>query len=99
MKPAANAVSIPGHEVSDTGIHTASQRQNSRMKIESTINILTGAFVLVSIALARWVDPNWLWLAIFLGANLLQSGFTGWCFVETVLRRLGAGRCRAAGRR
>lgn len=69
------------------------------MKIESVINILTGAMVLISIALARWADPNWLWLAIFFGANLLQSGFTGWCFVATLLRRLGAGKARSTGGR
>lgn len=62
------------------------------MKIESVINIVAGAFMLIGIALARWVDPNWLWLAIFFAANLLQSGFTGWCFVETILRRLGFGK-------
>lgn len=64
------------------------------MKTESVINILTGTFVLSGIALARWVDPNWLWLAIFFGANLLQSGFSGWCFIETILRRLGVGKSR-----
>jgi hypothetical protein len=41
--------------------------------------------------LAHYVSPNWLWLTAFVGANLLQSAFTGFCPAETVLKRLGIG--------
>jgi hypothetical protein len=61
------------------------------MKIESCIRILAGTMVLTSILLARLVHPNWLILAAFVGANLIQSAFTGFCPAEMILRRLGVG--------
>lgn len=48
-----------------------------------------GLFVLVSIALAQWHSPYWLWFTAFVGANLLQSSFTGFCPLALILRRLG----------
>ncbi|MEZ5431179.1 MAG: DUF2892 domain-containing protein [Verrucomicrobiales bacterium] len=48
--------------------------------------------ILVGTALAHFVNPNWIWLTIFVGANLLQSAFTGLCPAETILRKLGVGK-------
>jgi hypothetical protein len=48
--------------------------------------------VLASLALAHYVSPNWLWLTAFLGANLFQSTFTGFCQAETILQKLGVKR-------
>lgn len=62
------------------------------MKLENAIRALAGTLVLTGIALAHWVHPNWIWLAVFVGANLLQSAFTGFCPAETILRRLGVGK-------
>jgi len=62
------------------------------MKIENAIRILAGSMVLLSLALAHWVNPHWLWLAVFVGFNLIQSAFTGFCPAENVLRRLGVGK-------
>jgi hypothetical protein len=61
------------------------------MKTESYIRILAGTFVLVSIALAHFVSPWWLLLAVFVGLNLIQSAFTGFCPAEIVLHKLGLG--------
>jgi hypothetical protein len=61
------------------------------MKIENAIRALAGTMILTSLALAHYVSPNWLWLTAFVGANLLQSAFTGFCPAETVLKRLGIG--------
>ena len=61
------------------------------MKIENAIRALAGTMILASLALAHYVSPNWLWLTAFVGANLLQSAFTGFCPAETVLKRLGIG--------
>lgn len=61
------------------------------MTIERIIRSFAGAVVLVSLALGVWVNPNWLWLTAFAGANLLQSGFTRFCLPEIVLKRLGVG--------
>jgi len=45
----------------------------------------------VSLALGTWVNHNWYWFTAFVGANLLQSGFTEWCLMEDILRKLGVG--------
>jgi hypothetical protein len=51
--------------------------------------------VLVSLALGLWVNQNFFWLTAFVGANLLQSGFTRFCPLESILKRLGARRAEA----
>lgn len=59
------------------------------MNINETLRLMAGTVVLISLALAHWVDPNWLWLTAFVGANLLQSAFTKWCPAISLLRKLG----------
>jgi Inner membrane protein YgaP-like, transmembrane domain len=61
------------------------------MTTERIIRSFAGAVVLASLALGVWVNPNWLWLTAFAGANLLQSGVTRFCLPEIVLKRLGVG--------
>ena len=61
------------------------------MKLENAIRILAGTMTLLSLALAHWVNPHWLWLAAFVGANLIQSAFTGFCPAEKILLKLGIG--------
>lgn len=56
--------------------------------------IIAGTFVLLSLALGVPESPlfssgNWLWFTAFVGVNLLQSGFTRWCLMESILRKLG----------
>ncbi len=59
------------------------------MGIERWIRIIAGSFILISLALAHWVSPWWLLFTAFVGLNLLQSGFTRWCLMEDILRKLG----------
>ena len=59
------------------------------MKIESLIRLLAGTFVLLGVALAHFVNPWWLLLPTFVGANLIQSVFTGFCPPSLVLRKVG----------
>lgn len=59
------------------------------MGLAQTYRLLAGAFVLTSAALGIWVNPAFLWLTLFVGGNLLQSGFTNWCPMMAVLRRSG----------
>ena len=59
------------------------------MKMENIIRVIAGSLVLISLALAHYVNPNWLWFTVFVGANLLQSGITKWCLMEKILTRLG----------
>jgi hypothetical protein len=58
------------------------------------VRIVAGIFILLSLALGipgspLFVSQWWLAFTAFVGANLLQSGFTKWCMMETVLRKLG----------
>lgn len=66
------------------------------MSLEHRIRIIAGTFILVSLALGIWVNPNWFWFTAFVGANLFQSGFTKWCLMEKILLRLGLGRKQPA---
>lgn len=59
------------------------------MRLESAIRVLAGTFVLLSLALYWFVSPWGLLLAAFVGLNLIQSAFTGFCPAENILRRLG----------
>jgi hypothetical protein len=58
------------------------------------VRIVAGSFILLSLALGipgspLFVSPWWLAFTAFVGINLLQSGFTKWCLMETILRKLG----------
>jgi Inner membrane protein YgaP-like, transmembrane domain len=59
------------------------------MNIDRAVLTLAGSMVLISLALAWLVSPNWLILTLFVGANLFQSAFTGFCPAAIVFRRLG----------
>jgi hypothetical protein len=61
------------------------------MKTESYIRLLAGTLVLLSAALTHFVSSWWLLLAVFVGCNLIQSVFTGFCPAEIILRKLGLG--------
>jgi hypothetical protein len=67
------------------------------MKTESYIRIVAGTLVLVSVALAHFASPWWLLLAVFVGFNLIQSAFTGFCPAEIILHKLGLGRSACGG--
>ena len=59
------------------------------------VRLVAGAFILLSLALGvpgspLFMSPWWLAFTAFVGANLLQSGFSKWCLMESILRKLGA---------
>jgi hypothetical protein len=62
------------------------------MKMENAIRILVGTMMLISISLAHWVSQWWLLLGVFVGTNLIQSAFTGFCPAEIILGKLGIGK-------
>jgi len=64
---------------------------------EYLIRRIAGGFILVSLALAYWVNPHWLWFTAFVGLNLFQSSFTRVCPLEWVLARTGIGGRPAGG--
>jgi len=59
------------------------------MGVEQAVRILAGTLVLVSVALSAWLSPWWLLLTVFVGTNLIQSAFTGFCPAERMFARLG----------
>jgi Protein of unknown function (DUF2892) len=59
------------------------------MSIDRIVMAVAGSFILISLALAHWLDTNWLWFTAFVGANLLQASFTGFCPMAIVLKKLG----------
>jgi hypothetical protein len=61
------------------------------MKLEMRVRVLAGTMILGSLALAHWVSPWWLLLTAFVGVNLIQSAFTGFCPAEIILARIFPG--------
>jgi hypothetical protein len=64
------------------------------MTTERLVRIFAGSFVLLSLALGvegspLFVSKYWLWFTVFVGANLLQSGFTRFCPLEMFLKKMG----------
>jgi hypothetical protein len=59
------------------------------MTVENAVRALAGTFVLASLALGWWVHPGFYLLTAFVGANLLQSAFTGLCPAEAIFRKMG----------
>jgi hypothetical protein len=51
--------------------------------------VIVGTMVLLSVVLTVYVNPNWMWFTVFIGVNLIQSAFTKWCLLETILMKLG----------
>lgn len=63
------------------------------MHCEMIIRRFAGGFVLLSLALGYWVSPWFFLFTVFVGLNLLQSSFTGFCPLENILHRLGVLGC------
>ena len=60
------------------------------MTVNEALRAMAGIVILLSLALGHWVNPLWYLFTAFVGLNLLQSAFTKWCPMITVLRKLGA---------
>ncbi|MFM4702509.1 DUF2892 domain-containing protein [Aeromonas bivalvium] len=59
------------------------------MTVDNGVRVVAGGILLVSLLLTAWVHPGFVWLSAFVGANLIQSAFTGFCPAAMVLRRMG----------
>jgi hypothetical protein len=62
------------------------------MKLENAIRIMAGTMVLLSLVLSRLFSEYWLLLTAFVGVNLIQSAFTGFCPAEIIFKKLGIGK-------
>jgi len=69
------------------------------MTVENGVRAMAGTMVLISLALGLLVNKYWFILTGFVGANLLQSAFTGICPANAILKKLGCkpGGCEAEG--
>jgi Protein of unknown function (DUF2892) len=62
------------------------------MSIDRAVQAFAAVMVIVSLLLTKFVHPNFIWLTAFVGVNLFQSAFTGFCPAGMVMRKLGIGR-------
>jgi len=60
------------------------------MTLENKVRSIAGFFILASLGLAHFHSPNWLWFTTFVGANLFQSGFTGLCPLQNILKKFSS---------
>ncbi len=68
---------------------TSTTRQKHGFSLERGVAAFAGFMVLLSVVLTEWVHPAFVWLTVFVGANLFQQSFTHFCPAALVMRRLG----------
>ncbi len=61
----------------------------SKLTVETATFRFAGIMTLISVALTQWVHPNFFWFTVFIGANLLQFSFSGFCPAGMVFKMLG----------
>ena len=66
------------------------------MTLDRAVQAFAGVMVLVSVLLTQFVHPNFFWFTVFIGFNLFQSAFTGFCPAAMVMKKLGIGRANDA---
>ena len=59
------------------------------MALERIFTLIVGCMILASLALAIYHNINWLWFTAFIGANLIQFSFTGFCPLTMILKKVG----------
>ena len=59
------------------------------MTVNEALRFVAGIMILISLILTQFHSPNWMWFTAFIGVNLLQSSFTKWCLMMTILKKLG----------
>jgi hypothetical protein len=57
--------------------------------VDNGLHLIAGALILASVTFAVWISPWFLVVTAFVGANLLQSAFSNWCPMMTILRKAG----------
>lgn len=60
---------------------------NNKMSLEHAVEAFAGFMVLLSVALTHFVHPGFVWLTVFVGANLFQQSFTGFCPAGIAMRK------------
>jgi hypothetical protein len=60
------------------------------MTVERYLRLIAGSFVLITVLLGYYISPYWFLFTGFVALNLIQSAFTNWCPMMTILRKPGA---------
>ncbi len=63
--------------------------RKTEMSIDRAVLRFAGVMIFLSVALTLWVSPYFVWFTVFIGANLLQSSFTGFCPAASVFKAIG----------
>lgn len=59
------------------------------MTVNRVLHIIAGLFVMLSVLAGHYISPWFFAFTFFVGANLFQSGFSNWCLMADILRKLG----------
>ncbi|MCB1428797.1 MAG: DUF2892 domain-containing protein [Nitratireductor sp.] len=59
------------------------------MSLDRAVLAFAGMMIFVSVALTLWVSPHFMWFTLFIGANLIQSAFTGFCPAASIFKMVG----------
>ncbi len=59
------------------------------MTLDRSVMAFAGVMILLSVALTYFLSPLWMWFTVFIGLNLIQSAFTGFCPAASIFRKLG----------
>jgi hypothetical protein len=59
------------------------------MTVEAGLRLIAGMLIVLSVLLGLYVNALFLWFSVFVGANLFQSAFSGWCPMMAILRKAG----------
>ena len=59
------------------------------MKLNDALRLIAGVMICISLLIQQFHSPLWIWFTVFIALNLIQSAFTKWCPMITILRKLG----------
>lgn len=70
-------------------IPESEDEMSAEYTVDRLLRLIAGGLVALSVLLGIYVHPGFLWFTLFVGLNLLQSAFTNWCPMMTILRKAG----------
>jgi hypothetical protein len=65
------------------------------MNLDRFVMLFAGMMLLLSVGLTHWHHQNWIWLTVFIGLNMIQASFSGFCPVAIVMKKAGVQRGHA----
>jgi hypothetical protein len=77
------------HGAASNGAAARLLESEYEMSLDRAVMAFAGVMILLSVALTVWVSPLFMWFTVFIGLNMLQAAFTGWCPAAIVFKKLG----------